>query len=29
MEDDTKVSNVKKEIQNIDEFLAGSGNCRS
>ena len=29
MEDDLKVNNMKKEIQNIDGLLAGSGNCRS
>ena len=29
MEDDSKVNKIKKEIQNIDGFLAGSGNCRS
>ena len=27
--DDSKVYKVKKEIQNIDGFFAGSGNCRS
>ena len=29
MEDDSKVNVIKKEIQNIDGFLAGSGNFRS
>ena len=29
MEDDSKVNKIKKEIQNFDGFLAGSGNCRS
>ena len=29
MEDDLKVNKIKKEIQSIDGFLAGSGNCRS
>ena len=29
MEDDLKVNKIKKEIQKINGFLAGSGNCRS
>ena len=29
MDDDLKVNKIKKEVQNIDGFLAGSGNCRS
>ena len=29
MEDDSKVNKVKKKIQNVDGFLAGSGNFRS
>ena len=28
-EDDSKVKNIKTEIQNIDGFLAESGNCKS
>ena len=27
-EDDSKLKNIKDEIQNTDGFLAGSGNCR-
>ena len=29
MEDDSNVNKIKKEVQNIDGLLAGSGNCRS
>ena len=29
MEDDLKVKKIKNEVQNIDRFFTGSGNCRS